>query len=142
MVRLGRTRHEDRTRAAKYHAVGRALLRTARDLDLMGEPKYGNGLAIVAIHAAIAYTDALTVAYREIKSTDGEHPRAVDVLVHALGTAADPQQAQRVRGILDAKSHASYSGSFYTLQEGRDILRELERFVEWAEERLAARPPT
>jgi hypothetical protein len=141
MVKLGRTKQEDRSRAAKYEAVGRALLRTARDLALMGEAKYGNGLAIIAIHAAIAYTDALTVAYREIKSTDGEHPRAVEVLVHALGSTADPRQVDQLRGILDAKSHASYSGNYYTLQDGRDILQELERFVEWAEERLASRPP-
>jgi hypothetical protein len=141
MVKLGRTRQEDRSRAAKYAAVGRSLLRTARDLEQMGEPKYGNGLAIVAIHAAIAYTDALTVAYREIKSTDGEHTRAAEVLVHALGSRADARQVDRLRGILDAKSHASYSGNYYTLRDGREILQELERFAEWAEERFANRPP-
>jgi hypothetical protein len=140
MVRLGKTKHEDRGRAAKYQAVGRALLGTAGDLALMGEGKYGNGLAIIAIHAAVAYTDALTVAYREIKSTDGEHLRAAEVLVHALGSAAHPQQVSRLLGILDAKSHASYSGNYYTLEDGREILRELERYVEWAEERLASRP--
>jgi hypothetical protein len=43
---------------------------------------------------------------------------------HALGPLADPRQVDRLRGILDAKSHASYSGSFYTLQDGRDILQE------------------
>ncbi len=69
-------------------------------------------------------------------------PRAAaEVLAHALGPLADPRQVDRLRRILDAKSHASYSGSFYTLQDGRDILQELERFVGWAEERLASRPP-
>ena len=140
MVKLGRTRREDRSRATKYQAVGRALLRTARDLDLMGEAKYGNGLAIIAIHAAIAYTDALTVVYREIKSTDGEHLRAAEVLMHALGPLVSAEQTNRLRGILDAKSHASYSGNYYTLQDGRNILQELERFVGWAEEQLASRP--
>lgn len=95
MVKLGRTKQEDRSRAGKYEAVGRALLRTARDLELLGDAKYGNGLAIVAIHAAIAYTDALTVAYREIKSVDGEHVRAAEVLVHALGSRADARLASR-----------------------------------------------
>jgi hypothetical protein len=141
MVKLGRTRREDRSRAAKYQAVARALLRTARDLDAMGEPKYGNGLAIIAIHAAIAYTDALTVAYRELKSTDGDHTRAADVLVQALGAHAEAQQVQRLRGILDAKSHASYSGNFYTLEDGRGILQDLEQLAAWAEEQLANRPP-
>lgn len=141
MVKLGRTKREDGSRATKDAAVGRSLLHTARDLELMGEAKYGNGLAIIAIHAAIAYTDALTVAYREIKSTDGEHTHAADVLVHALGPTADARQAQRLRTILNAKSHASYSGNFYTLEDGRELLQELERYVRWAEQKLASRPP-
>jgi hypothetical protein len=62
MVKLGQTKSEDRSRAVKYQSVGRALLRTAEDLATMAEAKFGNGLAIIAIHAAIAYTDALTVA--------------------------------------------------------------------------------
>lgn len=140
MVRPGRLRREDRGRASKYHAVGRALLRTAQDLALIGEPKYGNGLAIVAIHSAIAYTDALTVTYREVKSTDGDHSRAAQALLHALGPLADPPQVARLRTILDAKSHASYSGSYYTLEDGQEILRELEPFADWAEERLLAHP--
>lgn len=111
MVRRGRTKREERDRFAKYQSVGRALLRTARDLDLMGEPRYGNGLAIVAIHAAIAYTDALTVAYREIKSTDGEHLQAANLLVHTLGHHADADQIRRLRRILGSKSHAPYSGT-------------------------------
>jgi hypothetical protein len=104
--------------------VRRALLRTAEDLETMGDAKYGNGLAIIAIHVAIAYTDALTVAYREIRSTDGDHTRSVDALQFALGQGAPADQVQRLRGILNAKSHASYSGNYYTLQDGANILRE------------------
>lgn len=140
MVRLGSTRHEDRERAVRYLAVGRALHATARDLDAMGEAKYGNGLTIVAIHAAIAYTDALTVAFREVKSTDGEHLKAAGVLIQALGPRVEAEQVRRLKRILGAKSHASYSGSYYTLEDGRAILREVERFAEWAEERMASRP--
>ena len=128
MVRVGSTRHENRSRATKYLAVGRSLHATARDLDTMGELKYGNGLAIIVIHAVIAYTDALAVAFREIKSTDGEHVKAADVLVQALGPRADADQVRRVRRVLSAKSHASYSGNYYTLDDGRTLLQELERF--------------
>jgi hypothetical protein len=108
----------------------------------MGEAKYGNGVAIIAIHSAIAYTDALTVAYREIKSRDGDHIHAADVLVRALGPAADTRQVQRLRAILNAKSHASYSGNFYTLREGQEILEELKQYVDWAEQKLMERPPS
>ena len=140
MVKLGSTKRQDRSSASKYHAVGRALLRTAQDLESVADLKYGNGLAIIAIHAAIAYTDALTTAYREIRSTDGDHRRAADVLLHALGRRADPTEVGRLRAILDAKTHASYSGNYYTLADGQRILRETEAFIAWAEELFTNRP--
>lgn len=137
---VGRTKIEDRARAPKYEAVGRALLKSAEDLETIGDPKYGNALAIVAVHAAIAYADALTVAFRGLKSTDGEHTRAADVLVHALGYRADEAQVRRLRGILNAKSTASYSGSFYTLDDGIRVLGETRVFAAWAAELLRSRP--
>jgi hypothetical protein len=138
-MNLGSTKREDRSRAASYHAIGKALLETARALDIIGEERYGNGLGIVAVHAAIAYTDALTIAYREVKSVDGNHTAAADVLVHALGTRADQQQVRRLRRVLEAKSHVSYGGHRYSLEEGREILVLVTRYSAWAEEMLATR---
>lgn len=140
MVRVGQSKNEDRTRYAKYAAVGRALLTTAEGLDAIEDAKYGNGLAIVAIHACIAYTDALTVAYREMKSTDGDHVRAADLLLHALGHRAAPEQVTRLKAILHAKSHASYSGTYYTIDDGRRLLGDARSYIRWAEQMLAGRP--
>jgi len=140
MVRLGSTTTEDVSRAAKYLSIGRALHRNSQELEAISETRYGNGLAIIAIHAAIAYTDALTIAYRGIKSQDGDHSRAADVLAHALGQdRAHAGHVARLRGILQAKSDASYSGQYYTLDDGRRIVRETTEFVRWAEEMLASR---
>ncbi|MGQ0815582.1 MAG: hypothetical protein ACT4O1_14190 [Gemmatimonadota bacterium] len=126
--------------APKYYAIASALLRTARDLNTLGELKYGNGLAIVTIHAAIAYCDALCIAYREIKSSDGDHGRAVDALAHALGARAYEKQLDRLAAILDAKTHASYSGNYYTLEEARLLLKQTELFAAWAEGLYNNRP--
>ena len=106
----------------------------------MAEPKYGNGLAIIAIHAAIAYTDALTVSYAEFKSTDGDHTRASDALKRALGSRADPRQIRRLTAILDAKTHASYSGKYYTLEDGQRILEDMHGYADWAEALYTSRP--
>ena len=142
MVRLGSTTTEDPSRAAKYLAVGRSLHRNTQELEAISETKYGNGLAIIAIHAAIAYTDALTIAYRGIKSQDGDHARAADVLAHALGSQEreHARQVNRLRAILQGKSDVSYSGQYYTLEEGRRIVRDTTEFIRWAEEMLANRP--
>ncbi len=139
-MKLGKTKREPRSRAEAYHSVARSLLETARGLDVIAEARYGNGLAIVSVHAAIAYTDALTVAYREVKSVDGDHARAAEVLVHALGQRADPAQVRRLKRVLNAKSEASYSGSYYTLRDGHEIFADVVRYGSWAEEMLLGRP--
>jgi hypothetical protein len=95
--------------------------------------------AIIAIHAAIAFTDALTVSYRELKSTDGDHTRAADLLVHAMGHKADADEVKRLRGILNAKSSASYSGNFYTLADGMRVLTETRIYAEWSAEMMQER---
>lgn len=141
MVRLGSTTTEDPSRAAKYLAIGRSLHRNTQELEAISETRYGNGLAIIAIHAAIAYTDALTIAFRGIKSQDGDHVRAADVLAHVLGPQRDhARQVNRLRGILQSKSDASYSGQYYTLEDGKRLVREATEFIRWAEDMLANRP--
>jgi hypothetical protein len=141
MVRLGSTTTDDPSRAAKYLAIGRSLHRNTQELEAISETRYGNGLAIIAIHAAIAYTDALTIALRGIKSQDGDHVRAADVLAHVLGPQRDhARQVNRLRGILQAKSDASYSGQYYTFEDGKRLVREATEFIRWAEDMLASRP--
>lgn len=130
----------DRGRAQRYEQVARTLLRTAEDLSALADGRYGNALAILGVHAAIAYTDALTVAYRGLESTDGDHAQAAAVLQHALGSGAPADQVRRLRGILGAKSHASYSGTFYTLEEGERLLAQVRLYAAWATEMLRRRP--
>jgi hypothetical protein len=122
--------------------MGTRVAGDSTPLRLTGQhSEFSEILAIIAIHAAIAYTDALTIAYRGIKSQDGDHVRAADVLAHALGPhRAAVAQVNRLRGILQAKSDVSYSGQYYTLEEGQRIARETTEFIRWAEERLASRP--
>ena len=139
-MRLGQTKQEERSRATSYQAIARSLLDTARGLDTIAEPRYGNGLGIISVHAAIAYTDALTIAYRGLKSVDGDHSRAAEVLVHALGQRADQTQVRRLRRVLNAKSEVSYGGMYYTLDEGRELFADVTRYGSWAEEMLLSRP--
>ena len=49
-------------------------------------------------------------------------------------------QLNRLRGILQAKSNASYSGQYYTLEDGQRIAREATEVIRWAEDMLANRP--
>lgn len=142
MVKRGRRKQVDPSAAVKYHRVARALRRSAVDLSDIAEDGdlYGNAIAIVAIHSAIAYADALYIAYAGFKSTEGEHGRAADALADALGTRADPQQVKTLREIIAEKDAVSYQGEYYTVADARTVVRRLEGFGNWAEEMYELRP--
>ena len=108
MAKLGKTMRVDRSRVSGYLSVGRALHGTARDLAELAESRYGNGMAIVAIHAAIAYTDALTVAYggREI---------------HRRRSRAGRRAALRSSGAASARGRAPTAARDLERQEPRVV---------------------
>jgi hypothetical protein len=139
VVKRGRRKELDRADAAKYMTVARGLRKSATDIGIIAEGRHGNALA-VAIHAAIAYTDALCIAYGGFKSTEGEHERAVQALKQALGSRMDTGQGRRLLSIVKEKDSASYQGVFYTTADARRLLRKLETFAGWAEEMYEKRP--
>ena len=97
MVRSSSSKQIDRSQAERYRRVGVSLLASAQALEAVaveGDP-YGNAVGVVAIHSAIAYNDALTLAFRGIKSTEGDHRKAADVLQRAMGSRAVPEQVDR-----------------------------------------------
>ena len=142
MARRSRTKSVDPAQAIRYRAVGEALLRSATamvelsDLDLY----YGNAIAIVTIHAVIAYNDALTVAFGGVKSTEGEHARAADVLQSPLGSRASPERVKLARSLLTLKDRVSYQGQYYTGEEAVQLFRRAEEFCDWAERMYQERP--
>jgi hypothetical protein len=100
---------------------------------------YGNAIALLAIHAAISYSDALSIAYREIKSTD-EHAKAIDALRSVLGIQLTIARAKELRKILQEKDSVSYQGSYYTIHEGQHILGVAESYCAWARDMFERRP--
>lgn len=142
MVRRGRRRNVDRAQAARYVQVARALRRSAEDLATLADEtdRYGNAVAIVAIHAAIAFADALSIAYGGFKSTEGDHERAADALKEALGVRADAEQVKTLLAILKRKDAVSYQGVYFTSGEAMALVERLGRFATWAEGMYEARP--
>jgi hypothetical protein len=142
MVRIGSAKDVDPSQAEKYRRVGASLLASARALEAVavaGDP-YGNAIGVVAVHSAIAYNDALCIAFASLKSTEGDHRKAADVLKRALKSRAEPVQAERLRSILGTKDRVSYAGQFYALDEARSLLSEAETFGAWAEQMYRERP--
>lgn len=142
MVTRGRRKPTDRHQAGKYRNVGSALLESARALEDVadGDSRYGNAIAVIAVHAAIAYSDTVTIAYGEFKSTEGDHEKSPDALTAALKNPP-PEQVELLRAVVKKKDSASYRGEYYTVEDAAAVLRRAERFCAWAEEMYQRRPP-
>jgi hypothetical protein len=137
-----RQKSTDRSQATKYLTVAESLLKSAEALSeiaVEGNP-YGNGIGVIATHAAIAFNDTLTIAYREVRSTEGDHRRAADVLQQAMGPRVPAEELGRLRSVLALKDRISYSGTYYRLDEARRILADVQAFGTWARQMYEQRP--
>ena len=142
MARSGKTRRADRAEAEKYRRVGDALLESAITLrDLSGEgDRYGNAIGVLAIHAVIAWTDALAIAYGGRKSVEGDHTKAADLLAEIIGSGMDAGMLRLLRGVLAAKDRISYTGTFYDHDDADRLAKRAETFTHWARQMYEHRP--
>jgi hypothetical protein len=132
----------DPAASAKYQRVAESLMKSVSDLlELAADgDSYSNAIGIVAIHAAIAYTDALSIRFGAMKSIEGDHARAVDALKEALGDRADEKAIRPLRRVLAQKDQVSYQGEYYTVADAKRLAADAQEFASWAEELLRYRP--
>lgn len=143
MVTRGSRKEVDRAQADRYRRVGAALLESAQVLAELATDSdgYGNAIAVVAIHACIAYNDALSIAWKGVKSTEGGHTRAPDTPLFALSHQAPPERVRQLRTVVGRKDHVSYQGTCYRIDQASRLLDEAAGFCTWAEEIFERRPP-
>lgn len=142
MVTRGRRKEVDRSHATRYRRVGEALISSAKLMDELASESdgFGNAIAVVAVHACIAYNDALCIAWKGFKSTEGDHTRAPDALIAALSHQAPPERVRQLRAVVDKKDQVSYQGSYYRVSDARHLLADAVAFCDWAEEIFDQRP--
>lgn len=129
------TTRVERDEWRKYERIGRSLLDAAVTLAEYGEAAHGNALGVLVVHAGIAYADAVCIYAAGCKSKSGEHTEAADLLEQVVPHV--PEKALKaLRAILAEKDRVSYTGEFYTLAEGKRLLKRLSSFAEWAREHL------
>lgn len=140
MVKRTTRKRVDRSQASKYAETGRVFLESARALANVADEgaPYGNAISLLSIHASISYTDALTIAFGEKKST-GEHGKATDTLRAVLGSRVDDKQVKILNQVLLQKDIVSYQGNYYSLEDGLRLLEKAEAYCQWAMETFETR---
>lgn len=143
MVGRSQRKAVDPSQSDKYRRVGGSLLESARALLTVADEgdRFGNAIGIIAVHAAIAYTDALTIAFGGFKSTDGDHRKAADALLTAMANRLEPTTVTLLRTIVGVKDEVSYGGTYYRVVDAERVLERTIKYSEWAEEMLMRRGP-
>jgi len=97
---------------------------------------YSYSSALLGIHGAISYADALRVGMGSKKLSSEDHSRAADDLKSLLDSRGFKQQqgVKHLRLLLGRKSRISYSSETVRKNEVEDIVKRAMRFAEWAEE--------
>jgi hypothetical protein len=97
------------------------------------EFEYWNAAGVLIIHAAIAYTDAITVKVGGVKSAGDDHMAAVDLLREVVNLDEKGEQAAKhLARMIEQKNLVSYSGEIYVKEDVEKLWKHLERYRDWA----------
>ncbi|MGA2887850.1 MAG: hypothetical protein ABSE51_07345 [Terracidiphilus sp.] len=96
---------------------------------------FGYSSALLGIHGAISYADALRAGMGSKKLSAGDHSRAADDLKSLLDSNRfDRQQGvKHFRMLLTLKSKISYAAQTVRKNEFEDVVKRAMRFADWAE---------
>lgn len=114
-----------------YLSNGEQLLSGAREmLELSDGDSRARMVAMGAVHAAIAFGDALTVAKLGTTNTQS-HSQLPRLVREASGQSADDSQIARLRRILSVKDQADYGPRQWRRSEAEQLIGNVERFAAW-----------
>jgi hypothetical protein len=101
---------------------------------MCGDDSYRNSSALLAIHSAVSYSDALRVGLGEQKRSADDHSKAVDALQNILPSkqVSDQSGFGHLRFLISNKSRVAYGSQTLTAKELEMLLTKAERFASWA----------
>jgi len=133
MARTDRTKSIDPSRADSYAELGRRLMDGADLILELGEPGHASALAILSIHAVIAFSDAATIHRAGRKSRSADHEAGLTVLSAAFGSALPASVVKAIRKVVSEKSRFEYQGYVATMAEGRAVYDQAKKVRAWVE---------
>jgi hypothetical protein len=138
VTRVDRTKRVDPSQADNYAELGRRLLHAGRVIIERADARHASALAILSVHAAIAYADAVAVHVGGRKSTSADHEAAVRLLRSVLGQRLPTTVERMLNRLLAEKDRLEYQGYLATMQEATSLLGRATQIAAWAEEMLTS----
>jgi hypothetical protein len=125
----------DRTLAAKYLAKADRFRADAENMAQLRDDFSGNGVAVLCVHAAIAYGDAIAILVAGKKSKSGDHREAASFLssVVPIRSITDKGAIRAFQSLLNRKDEVSYADDLIDESAAAVLLDRLRTFARWAE---------
>ena len=125
----------DRSLAAKYLTKANRFKADAENMAQLSDEFSGNGVAVLCVHAAIAYGDAIAILAAGKKSKSGDHRDAAPFLasVVPIRTTEDKAAIRAFKAILNRKDEVSYADDIINESEAAALLERLRTFACWAD---------
>lgn len=111
--------------------AGRAMLDRA-------DPRHASTLAILSVHAVIAYADSLCVHLAGRKSTSADHRSAVALLRAIMGSRLPATTEKVLARVLSEKDRLEYQGYVASMGDAQQLFSRAESFATWAESVLTS----
>jgi len=140
MARNDRAKRTDPARADSYAEVGRRLLHAARAITEQGDDRHASALSILAVHATIAYADAIAIHSGGRRSTASDHAAVLALLHAVLGNRLTAGIAKDIQRVIAEKDKFEYQGYAAELAEARALLDRTERIAAWCEQWMNTTP--
>ncbi len=101
---------------------------------------YGAAAALLAVHSAISYCDAVLIGLVGARSKDESHHRVIGMLRRACNTASiDTKGITHLQRLIGAKTDISYGDRPVDNDKTLALCAAAERFQAWAEQVLKSR---
>ena len=98
---------------------------------------YASAVALLAVHSAISYNDALLVKLRGRRPRSQDHAEAIAAIRKACGEARiDPKGVVYLTKLLTVKTDVSYGDRMVDNDKAEALRFLAERFQAWAERLL------
>jgi hypothetical protein len=125
----------DHSLAAKYLTKASRFKADAENMAQLSDEFSGNGVAVLCVHAAIAYADAIAILSAGKKSKSGDHRDAAPFLasVVPIRTTDDKAAIRAFQAILNRKDEVSYADDLLDESEAASLLERLRIFARWAD---------
>ncbi len=129
-----KTRTVSRERHATYLKKAREFMRAAESAMQAGD---WDAVGLNAAHSSISAADALLVYYGGVRSTGESHHDVAGLIRQHVKDDQLGSKLQTLSKVLGYKNLSAYEDREVTEAEARDAAKLAQRFLDWAQSRLA-----